>query len=272
MKALSMAPFVYHLIHGNVDQKTGMWSRLLTEYIPKCYSPVLIFIVNTLLLYYTIQACDDKGIFDNWRSFHKYNQILTYTLVTLNIIVYIISFVAFTMDSIGLYKIYHSEATSYVPPGEVETITSMIPEIHVWFWKGYVLLCVVKFISILFSAQFLLSDIYLLSYLKSHILYQNNELFAAKRLLFLHALIGVAALIAKGLSAYGLMDNHWMELVWVGDVLYLIVFNVIFIVIELQNPNERERQVWNSVNGDGIQDEFKDNDVEEETKFRVDKV
>jgi hypothetical protein len=104
-----------------------------------------------------------------------------------------------------------------------------------WFKKGYWVLLAEKTICVLWTFQIMGISLWI------HFLSIKNrdslgDLTAAKRLLFLTYSTSIAALVSYALATYGYYDNHWLELVWLGDFGLLIVFFIVWVVVHPLNP------------------------------------
>ncbi|KAL0487466.1 UGT76E12 [Acrasis kona] len=257
LKFMGLTLFVYHLFTGSVGKEFDMIPILLTEYAPKCYSPFLIYLLNCVLLFSTLQECDRKGLFDEWDGFQSNRTLLFSIMVITNCALYLVGLTSFSLDSIGLYKMFHPQATL----DQNQTIL-----ISQYFWRAYLWLATGKFLSVFFTTCFLIIDLYLINYIKEHILYETGHLEAAEKLLNLHILVGSITLIVKLFSGYGYMNNRFMELVWFGDVIFLILFVYIWFATGELDPHyveERERRM--------VVDEQEELQEEEEqaTDFKV---
>jgi hypothetical protein len=228
IKALSFTPLIYHFLSGSKGFRSGMAWRLFTEYLPKCYSPTLIFITNCVLLRLTAKEMENRGLFDDWHAFPRIREIFVKIQVFFNVALFMCGFLSFLCESVAVYRIHH---------GSYDVIA------HIWFWRGYILLAISKFTVIIFTTHFLIFDIYLFNTLRTHSQFQGELLHTSKMLLGIHVLIGVTTLIAHTLSSYGYLDDQWLELVWIGDTLFLIAFFISFMAIGPLNLGEGERLV-----------------------------
>ena len=141
-------------------------------------------------------------------------------IVACNVALYILAFSAFILDAVALYGALWAQTTM---------------DYSAWFKKAYWVLLAEKSICVLWTFQILGISFWI------HFLSIKNrdslgDLTAAKRLLFLTYATCIAALFSYALATYGYYDNHWLELVWLGDFGLLIVFFLIWVVVHPLNP------------------------------------